>query len=39
MKLTIFLGAGASAADNLPIQNELFSQYFKYIAPKNKKIE
>lgn len=36
MKITIFLGAGASAAENLPIQNELFSQYFKYILPKNK---
>lgn len=36
MNITIFLGAGASAAENLPIQNELFSQYFKYILPKNK---
>lgn len=31
MKITIFLGAGASAAENLPIQNELFSEYFKYL--------
>lgn len=29
MKIAIFLGAGASAAENLPIQNELFSEYFK----------
>ena len=36
MKVTVFLGAGASAAENLPIQNELFSEYFKYILPKNK---
>ena len=36
LNITIFLGAGASAAENLPIQNELFSQYFKYILPKNK---
>ena len=36
MNITIFLGARASAAENLPIQNELFSQYFKYILPKNK---
>lgn len=36
MKVTIFLGAGASAAENLPIQNELFSEYFKYILPKDK---
>lgn len=36
MKITIFLGAGASAAENLPIQNELFSHYFKYILPKDK---
>ncbi|EQG76190.1 hypothetical protein QKA_2369 [Clostridioides difficile DA00165] len=27
MKIAIFLGAGASAAENLPIQNEL-SEYF-----------
>ena len=33
MNITIFLGAGASAAENLPIQNEIFSQYFKYILP------
>ncbi|MEF9990635.1 MAG: SIR2 family protein [Romboutsia sp.] len=32
MKLTIFLGAGASAAENSPIQNELFSEYFKNIS-------
>lgn len=29
MKISIFLGAGASAAENLPIQNELFSEYFR----------
>ncbi|MEG0855292.1 MAG: SIR2 family protein [Terrisporobacter sp.] len=36
MKICIFLGAGASAAENLPIQNELFSNYFKYILPNDK---
>lgn len=35
MKISIFLGAGASAAENLPVQNEIFSNYFKYILPKN----
>lgn len=35
MKIAIFLGAGASAAENLPIQNELFSEYFKKLKPKN----
>lgn len=34
MNICIFLGAGASAAENLPIQNELFSSYFKWILPK-----
>ena len=29
MKVTIFLGAGASAAEKVPIQNELFIEYFK----------
>ncbi len=29
MKISIFLGAGASAAENCPIQSELFIQYFK----------
>ena len=33
MNICIFLGAGASAAENLPIQNELFSTYFKYSLP------
>ncbi len=33
MNICIFLGAGASAAENLPIQNELFSNYFKYTLP------
>ena len=33
MEICIFLGAGASAAENLPIQNELFSNYFKYSLP------
>lgn len=35
MKLAIFLGSGASAAENLPIQNELFSEYFKNITLKD----
>lgn len=35
MKVCIFLGAGASAAENLPIQNELFTDYFKYILPNH----
>ena len=35
MKICIFLGAGASAAENLPIQNEIFSRYFKYNLPKH----
>lgn len=29
MKICIFLGAGASAAENTPIQSELFSEYFR----------
>mgnify|MGYP000106138109 CR=1 FL=1 len=33
MDICIFLGAGASAAENLPIQNELFSNYFKNTLP------
>ncbi len=33
MEICIFLGAGASAAENLPIQNELFSNYFKNTLP------
>lgn len=32
MKLTIFLGAGASAAENSPIQDQLFSEYFKNLS-------
>ena len=35
MKIAIFLGAGASAAENLPIQNELFSEYFKDLKPSD----
>ncbi|TQW46797.1 hypothetical protein D1N85_08970, partial [Clostridioides difficile] len=35
MKIAIFLGAGASAAENLPIQNELFSEYFKKLNSTN----
>lgn len=35
MKVAIFLGAGASAAEKLPIQSELFSRYFKDIALKD----
>ncbi|MGL5329713.1 MAG: SIR2 family protein, partial [Peptostreptococcaceae bacterium] len=44
MKITIFLGAGASAAENLPIQNEIFIQYFKdltindYNKPMNREL-
>lgn len=33
MKVTIFLGAGASAAEKVPIQNELFIEYFKDLKP------
>ena len=33
MDICIFLGAGASAAENLPIQNEIFSNYFKNTLP------
>ncbi len=29
MKIAIFLGAGASAAENLPIQNELLANILK----------
>ena len=29
MKTAIFLGAGASAAEDAPIQNDLFKEYFK----------
>ena len=35
MKISIFLGAGASAAEHLPIQNELFSEYFKDLKPSD----
>ncbi|RDY24276.1 hypothetical protein CHF27_004120 [Romboutsia maritimum] len=35
MKIGIFLGAGASAAESLPIQNELFSKYFKDITKED----
>ena len=35
MKIAIFLGAGASAAEKLPIQNELFSEYFKDLKPSD----
>jgi NAD-dependent SIR2 family protein deacetylase len=35
MNICIFLGAGASAAENSPIQNELFSEYFKSLKPKD----
>ncbi len=33
MKISIFLGAGASAAEHLPIQNELFIEYFRDLKP------
>ena len=32
MKISIFLGAGASAAENCPIQEQLFKEYFKSIS-------
>lgn len=35
MKISIFLGAGASAAENCPIQDELFREYFKNIPLKD----
>jgi NAD-dependent SIR2 family protein deacetylase len=35
MKLAVFLGAGASASDNFPIQNELFSAYFRNLREKD----
>ena len=35
MNICVFLGAGASAAENLPIQNEIFSRYFKYTLPNH----
>lgn len=35
MNVCIFLGAGASAAENSPIQNELFSEYFASLKPKD----
>lgn len=35
MKIAIFLGAGASAAEHSPIQNELFSEYFRHITYKD----
>lgn len=44
MKISIFLGAGASAAENLPIQNEIFISYFKdlndsdYDKPMNREL-
>src|SRR5262252_6915849 len=33
MRTCIFLGAGASAAEGAPIQNDLFRQYFKSLKP------
>ena len=32
MKISIFLGAGASAAENCPIQEQIFKEYFKSIS-------
>ena len=32
MKISIFLGAGASAAENCPIQEQIFKEYFKNIS-------
>ena len=35
MKIAIFLGAGASAAEHCPIQNQLFVEYFKSLTQKD----
>lgn len=35
MKVSIFLGAGASAAEHCPIQSELFREYFKNVKEKD----
>ncbi len=35
MNISIFLGAGASAAEHCPIQNQLFSEYFNKLGVKD----
>lgn len=35
MKIAIFLGAGASAAEHCPIQNQLFVEYFKSLTKED----
>ena len=39
MKIAIFLGAGASAAEHCPIQSQLFVEYFKSLTQKGSKSE
>ena len=39
MKISIFLGSGASAAEHCPIQNQLFIDYFKSLTKKDYKSE
>ena len=39
MKIAIFLGAGASAAEHCPIQSQLFVEYFKSLTKKDYKSE
>ena len=39
MKIAIFLGAGASAAEHCPIQSQLFVEYFKSLTQKDYKSE
>ena len=39
MKIAIFLGAGASAAEHCPIQSQLFVEYFKSLSKEDYKFE
>ncbi len=39
MKIAIFLGSGASAAENCPVQSQLFIEYFKSLTQKDYKSE
>ena len=39
MKIAIFLGSGASAAENCPTQSQLFIDYFKSLTEKDYKSE
>ena len=39
MKIAIFLGAGASAAEHCPTQNNLFVEYFKSLKKEDYKSE